>query len=89
MFIIVIYYTYSKYILRVVLEDWLMVHNFKWCSKPINFKIFFFIQTQLEYTYRRMYVSYRCFNVSQYLFICGGHPARTLFRFHRAPSEKN
>lgn len=45
MFIIVIYYTYSKYILRVVLEDWVMVHNFKWCSKPINFKNFFYPDT--------------------------------------------
>jgi len=41
-FIIVIYYTYSKYILRVVLEDWVMVGDFKCCSKAINFRKFLF-----------------------------------------------
>jgi len=32
-------------------------------------------------------VSYRCFNVSQYLFRSGGQLACTLFRFHRVLSE--
>jgi hypothetical protein len=36
-FIIVIYYTYSKHTVRVVLEDWVMVCGFKCCSKPIVF----------------------------------------------------
>jgi hypothetical protein len=49
-FIIVIYYTYSKHTIRLVLEDWVKVRGFKCCSKPIVF-LEMFTQTLLEYFY--------------------------------------